>query len=905
MQSTNQPLPPEAASVLDRLRSRIRSYVLVEGIALVVVLLGALFWGSFIVDWCYFQMSRLELPRWFRAAVLVGGIGMLAAGIVSWIALRLFRAFRTKALALVLERRFPELDDRLITAVEAAEGGEATESPVTSAMLRHTIVEAARTASGLDLGSVFDRKPLRRAVITASVLVASIFGLAVTNGAAMERWVAGYLGLRDGYWPRETELIVKVIVQPGDRMREFVDGRYKHPKGSDLSLQIEVAQGKKAPEQVRLDARLANGRGNVRAYLTRVGDQPFRHTLAGLLDNADIWVTGGDFTNARPYRVQVVQPPEVQSVTLHCLYPEYTGLNERVEGQAVRTKQQVNGAQTSLPLATDFVLDLTANKSLSRIRIEGDAGAERWEIELTSFGAGGVSPLVQRGATDVSQSESTRGLTPPAPKEVAMIALKSQDGRPEIRIPFAASASQAIWSSKHDAVALSFVLAPDGATSLPEKIRAAAESKQPLEFPLPLPPDATIRVSLEDADQIQSTAPAKFTINGIVDQPPLVTTELKGIGSSITRKARIPIAGLLTDDYGVVSARFDYKVDDAEAWSPREFQVTPPRSLREFELRRAEEEPFERFDVLPLDLSIKQRLTVAVSALDGCMVADGGAKAIPSAERRDNGSSAVPLTAHRALGQKYVFNIVSEEELLSMLYVREINIRKRFEQIITEMKQTREVLKKARGQADEAAKLRPVGRALLPVVAPGKNENNKDKENEERTGRSAHPTTNASKSDGEKLATLTLGLSSAADRSLQAIRKNSVETAGVETSFADIREELVNNAADTPLLLERLDGKIIGPLRRINRTDFPSADSSLGLFKLALEKNTDPTGSMDEATDTLDGMIEKMELILTEMRELAKFHEVVEQLKANIKAQQDLLEETKRKRKENAIKALE
>ena len=828
----SNPLPPEAVSVLDRLRSRIRSYVLFEGIALVVVVLGALFWGSFLVDWGYFQLSRLELPRWFRATVLVGGICLIAAGVVSWIGLRLFRAFRTKALALVLERRFPELDDRLITAVEAAESHERDASPITSAMLRQTIVEAARTASGLDLGSVFDRKPLRRAVVTASVLVASILGLAVTNGAAMERWVAGYLGLRDGYWPRETELIVKVIVQPGDRVREFTDGRYKHPKGSDLSLQIEVAPGKKAPEQVRLDARLANGRGNVRAYLTRVGDQAFRHTLAGLLDDADIWVTGGDFTNARPYRVQVVQPPEVSSVALHCLYPEYTGMNERVEGKAVRAKQQVNGAQTSLPLATDFVLDLTANKALSHVRIEGDAGADRWEIELRA-------PHSSNGPASVSRPE-----WPPE-----TIALKSQDGRPEIRVPFVAAASQAIWSSTHDAVALPFVLAPDGATSLPEKIRAAAESKQPLEFPLPLPPDAMIRISLEDTDQIQSTAPAKFTINGIVDQPPLVTTELKGIGSSITRKARIPIAGMLTDDYGVVSARFDYKVDDAETWSPREFQTSPPRSLREFALRRAEEEPFERFDVLPLDLSIKQRLTLAVSALDGCNVGE----------------------AHRALGQKYVFNIVSEEELLSMLYVREINIRKRFEQIITEMKQTREVLGKARGQADEAATLKKGG----------------------------------AKPDDEKLATLTLGLSSAADRSLQAVRKNSVETAGVETSFADIREELVNNAADTPLLLERLDGKIIGPLRRINTKDFPNADSSLGLFKLALEKNTDPTGSMDEATDTLDSMIEKMELILTEMRELAKFHEVVEQLKANIKAQQDLLEETKRKRKENAIKALE
>lgn len=826
------PLPPEAVSVLERLRSRIRSYVLFEGIALVVVVLGALFWGSFLVDWGYFQVSRLELPRWFRATVLIAGIGLIAAGATSWIVLRLVRAFRSKALALVLERRFPELDDRLITAVEAAESSEADASPVTSAMLRHTIIEAARTASSLDLGSVFDRKPLRRAIMTASVLVASILGLAVTNGAAMERWIAGYLGLKDGYWPRETELVVKVLVQPGDQIRDFIDGRYKHAKGSDLTLIVEVPSGRKAPNQIRLDARLASGRGNVRAYLTRVGDQPYQYTFAGLLDDADLWVTGGDFTNARPYRIQVVQPPEIQSVALHCLYPEYTGLNERREGKIVRATQQVNGAQTSLPLATDFVLNLTANKSLGYIRIEGDAGADRWEIELRA-------PGISNGATSAS--------SPEWPPET--IALKSQDGRPEVRVPFPGSITQEIWSAQGDSVALPFVLAPDGLTSLPARIRAADEKKQPIEFPLPIPPDSLIRVTLIDRDQITSTAPAKFTINGIVDQPPLVTTELKGIGSSITRKARIPISGMLTDDYGVVSARFDYKVDEAESWSPREFQVAPRQSLREFELRRAEDEPFERFDVLPLDLSIGQKLTVSVSALDGCNVGE----------------------AHRSLGQKYAFSIVSEEELLSMLYAREINIRKRFEQVIVEMKQTRDVLSKARSQVEEAATLKKSG----------------------------------AKPDDEKLATLSLGLSSAADRSLQAIRKNSVETSGIETSFADIREELVNNAADTPLLLERLDGKIIGPLKRINGTDFPAADGSLGLFKLALEKNTSPSASLDEAADTVDAMISRMEQVLSEMRELAKFHEVVEQLKANIKAQQELLEETKRQRKEKAIKALE
>jgi len=206
-----------------------------------------------------------------------------------------------------------------------------------------------------------------------------------------------------------------------------------------------------------------------------------------------------------------------------------------------------------------------------------------------------------------------------------------------------------------------------------------------------------------------------------------------------------------------------------------------------------------------------------------------------------------------------------------MLYAREINIRKRFEQIIVELKQTRQELKQQRGKADELAASMKAGK----------------------------------KPDDEGQQLLQQGLAACADRSLHAVRKNAVETAGVESSFADIREELVNNAADTPLMLERLDFKIIAPLRRITGGSFPDIDTALGLFKLALDKTTDPTGSMDDAAESLDSMIEQMELILSEMRELAKYHEVVEQLKANIKAQQELLEETKRKRKENAIKALE
>ncbi|MBM4075700.1 MAG: hypothetical protein FJ267_08665, partial [Planctomycetes bacterium] len=586
----------------------------------------------------------------------------------------------------------------------------------------------------LDLSTVFDRTPLKRATLMAVVLFTSVLCLTVTNSSAMERWIAGYLNLKDGYWQRETELILKVITQPGDRIRDFIHNQHKHPKGSDLSVMIEVPPGKKPPDQVRFEARLANGRGIVRAYLTRTGDQPFRHTIPSLLDDAEIWITGGDYVNLRPYRVRVVQPPEVQSVVLNCLYPEYTGLNQRLSGEIVRTVQQVNGAQASLPLSTDFLLQITANKPLVRMRLEGDAGQERWEIEFHSAG------------TDIAKSPNQN----PSSRDVEVaIVLRSNEGRPEIRIPFTEEMIAKCWPDTRDTISIPFVLAADGASKLPELLQRAGESNEGLSFPLPLPPDSPLRIVLEDADDILSTTPARFTINGIVDEPPIVTTELRGIGASITRRARIPISGLLADDYGVVSARFDYKVDDADGWLPRRFQSPPEKSLREFRLNRSDAESFERFDVQPLDLSVKQSLLVTVAAVDGCTVG----------------------SAHVAQGQKYSFTIVSDEELLSMLYTREINIRKRFEQIIEELKQTRQLLNQQQDKLGEADTLKKQG------IKP----------------------------NDDKLQVIEQGLNVSADRLLQSIRKNSVETLGVQTSFEDIREELVNNAADTPQLLERLD----------------------------------------------------------------------------------------------------
>lgn len=821
--STQPTLPPEIAALLSRLRSRIRSYVLIEGVALLLVLAGTIFWGSFLFDWAWFQLVKLEPPRWLRAIVLIGTVCGLAATGLAAIVFRFLRSYRPRSLALVLERRFPQLDDRLITAVEAAESYGEPGSPFTQAMLARTMSDASRAAEQVNLSEVFNQRPLRKAVITAAVLVVSILGLLAVNASAMDRWARGYLGLQDLYWNRETVLVLQAIAPPGDRVRSFVDGRLRHARGTDLVLQVLVAEGKVAPGRVRIDYRLAGGRGSGRAYLTRLGDQPFQHALPGLLDSAEIWVTGGDFTTARPYVVEVVDPPSLDRVELACRYPEYTGLNSGT-AEDVRTKVTVEGSQVSVPVETDFVLSGFANKPLQSVRIDGDVSGRRFEISLV---AGGATPDHQ------AILDPTVGIT-----------LKAEDGEKEYRAELSANAfaeDNRVWS-------LRFVLAQNAGDRLPEQIMAAADSRKTIEEPLALPPDAVLRITLEDIDGIANTEPIRLTVNGISDQPPVVEANLRGIGSSITRKARIPVAGLITDDYGLQSARFEFVIDQETEWKPRELGTPPHAGVRDFPLARSEAEPYARFDVLPLDLQIQQRLTLSIAAKDGDDI---------------NGP-------HETRSQKFVFTVVPVEELLSILYGKELNLRRRFEQILSETKDTQKDLILHRGHIDEL-------KALRAAATP----------------------------DQAQITTLEQSLIGSAERSLHGVRKNATETAGVHEAFGEIREELVNNSADTPQMLDRIDFKIVAPLEAITRTDYPAIDAALGLYRLANEKGTDPTGPVDESIAELGTMIEHMEQILLEMRKLETFHEAIESLKAIIAAERELIEKTRQKRKEAALRALE
>ncbi|WP_437192187.1 hypothetical protein [Planctomicrobium sp. SH527] len=617
---------PEIQRVLVQLRSWIRRYVLVEGIAAVIALACLLFWLTFGLDVVYFWFSQLELPKWFRVASLIGMVTVIVGVALTWIGVRFFRKLDPSSLALALERKFPELNDRLITAVQMA---ERPGSGVQNSMVQRTTDEAVEKLSALELTRTLNPVPLKRMLVAAGVLLASVLGLGLANAQGMERWYNAYVLGRDNYWEpfRKNRLAIHVLAGPREQVRNFDEhGVYKHPRGEDLQIQATVPDQTQPPERVRLQYVGFSATGPRRGQLTmsRMGDSEFRHTFSRISNDQQLWFRGGDYVNRTPYRIQVVDPPRVDAISLKCDYPSYTGMDS-LEDRDVR----VVGMQVALPMETKFDLQATSNKTLLQVRVR----TPNFEVAM-GFSDDGKTPLpVKLTRLDVETSTS-QTFTLNETSEAFFDATRKQ-----FRVPLTIT---------------------DKATE--QLAGLSAESR----FPLPVVADETIQIILFDEDQIESPSPSTLTVNGIVDQSPVVSTRRTGIGTVVTRIATIPIEGKITDDYGVAKAWFSYRTQD-DLTEKRLPLAKQPGGQKEFRLEQAPGQFVERFNLIPLKLEDGQILTLNVSAEDG---------------DDQNGP-------HVSLGEMFTFQIVSQDDLLAKMFEREVALRTRFEQVRGEVQELR------------------------------------------------------------------------------------------------------------------------------------------------------------------------------------------------------------------------
>src|SRR4051812_18096308 len=160
--TTNPGLTPAIRSALVDVRRRTRTYVWVEGMTILVAVIGVAFWLGMALDWMFEPSAVVRKCGWAIIAV-----AMLFV-LYRYLLRRIFVPITDTSAALLLERRFPQLQDHLITAVDVSRSPQAADYH--PQLIAATTQAAERAIANVRIPDLFNRGPLLRAAITAALL---------------------------------------------------------------------------------------------------------------------------------------------------------------------------------------------------------------------------------------------------------------------------------------------------------------------------------------------------------------------------------------------------------------------------------------------------------------------------------------------------------------------------------------------------------------------------------------------------------------------------------------------------------------------------------------------------------------------------------------------------------------
>lgn len=742
-------LAPQISAMLANLRRRISAYIWTEGLAVMVAWLGAAFWVSLALDW------SMEPPTWFRRGMLaIAGIGLVYI-FFRFIVRRLWRPIADRNLALLLERRFRDFDESLLTTVELTEqpNHAAAFHPQMLAGAEHA---AIRCMAGVQLGDVFRRGPLVRSLFGAAAAIVSIGAFAWFAPQAFGIWQKRVIQSSDILWPRRVHLSIEGFDNP--------ERRVVVAKGADLTVVAKADSRFEIPDTLQIRFRTEEGRS--RENMSRVGIassedryQTYSFTFRGILSSRTFDIFGGDAA-LRDYRIDVVDVPTIELV-LHCEYPPYTRMLPR----------DLPARSLEVPQGSRVTIHATANKDLVEASIE----------RLTSDTATPLASLKFNGNAD----------------------------------------------------------------------------RRHFSYTIPrLDETQTLLFTLFDTDGIHNREPIRLNLTSRPDEPPHVGVRLRGIGSSVTPNARLPLDGDVTDDYGISKMWYEFKAAPEAALEQAATQKVPlatqPRDRTAIHFDR---DSSEALDLKDRGIAVGQQLVIAVNALDNC---------------------ALGKSPNFGPGEKFQLAVVSPEQLLSILEARELTLRMRLESVVQDVQITRDHLAAMKFDSGK----RPV--ATKPGAtkpAPG-----------------SEPGDTADSGSGLSSGPVVVG---------QAIangEQSASETLSLALSFDDIRDELSNNRIDTPELEYRLKDQIGDPLREIAQKMFPELGTRLRKLDAALADPAKGKLRRDEALAQTDAVLAAMHQVLSKMLELESFNEVVEQLRDLIDAEKALHANTVKRQKEKTLK---
>ncbi|MBI2194003.1 MAG: hypothetical protein HYU36_18670 [Planctomycetes bacterium] len=376
---------------LQSLRRRIRLYLLIGGLSRTVLALFLSAAFSFLLDWW------IHLAGSSRLFLLITGVAWV------WVTAyrHLYQPLRIPldavGLSLIVEQRFPQFREGLISAVELSQPEtiqRGSSSPELVRAVREAAEQLAQQVAFQDVASF--RKPAWFAAAAAIVFAGGSF-FAVSQPILVRIWASRLVNpLSQERWPRKTRLEV-VNLGPVTKLA----------RGEDLAVQVALTRGR--ADRVVVDFACPSGSKGLRR-LAPGPDGLFGVTFPRVTESMRLRARGGDDETSW-YLVDLVDRPRVEKVTVQVRFPDYTHRDAETlpEGQGdlqgvVGTQVQVT-AMSDIPLAdARLALEGGHDVPMPLASAQEASGGFTLEMGMTSYrievvsrdGIAGLHPLTYK-----------------------------------------------------------------------------------------------------------------------------------------------------------------------------------------------------------------------------------------------------------------------------------------------------------------------------------------------------------------------------------------------------------------------------------------------------------------------------------------------------------------------------
>ena len=376
------------------------------GCGIAIVGLISILAGAAIVD------LLMPLPTSVRIALLVGVIG--AAGYLLY--RYLIQPLRVKLtphdVALNVERKHRDLEDRLVSALQFGEAE--TEDPIKSHLLQRLVTDAVERTDGIDFKATIDKSKKRKhigiavAVLAGCALIALIFPteLNISINRLLSPWEK-----------TEPVFTTKLTVEPGNA---------RILRGRSLAINLEVTG--KAADKARLIYKKADPAADTESQHQEIdmmqieGEKHrFGYEIFNINENMEYYVTANGVESER-YTVEVFDMPKVTAVEVTYTYPEYTQLNP-ITQQGEGNIRAVAGSQAEVRITTNKAIEsatLTVEAQDPTPMLISDGRTLTTTLDVLTDGKYTVKLLCVDGFNNQTPIEYTITVIPDEPPEVAI-----------------------------------------------------------------------------------------------------------------------------------------------------------------------------------------------------------------------------------------------------------------------------------------------------------------------------------------------------------------------------------------------------------------------------------------------------------------------------------------------------